>query len=119
METIGVDQLLSNSAMYEYICMENINKLYRSDIKFHNEYQYKYIIESAMVCTTEGITENIPLDVVTSGTMKNPSTRKPLSQLLALLYAKQKMMSADWDQPEQSARKSRQSSLYGMLFISL
>ena len=29
MVTIGVEQYLSNSAMYENRCMENINKLYK------------------------------------------------------------------------------------------
>ena len=33
MVTIGVDQSLSNSAMYEHICMENIKKLYKYAVK--------------------------------------------------------------------------------------
>ena len=42
-----------------------------------------------MVSTSKVLTYNIPLDVVTSGTMKNPSTRKSLGQFLALLDVKQ------------------------------
>ena len=33
MVTIGVDQSLSNSAMYGHRCLENIKKLYKSDVK--------------------------------------------------------------------------------------
>ena len=29
--TIGFDQSLSNIAIYEHICLENINKLYKSN----------------------------------------------------------------------------------------
>ena len=35
MVTIGVNQSLSNNAMYEHICMENIKKLYKYDGKYN------------------------------------------------------------------------------------
>ena len=39
MVTIGFDQSLSNSAMYEHICLENIKKLYKSSGKFDDQQQ--------------------------------------------------------------------------------
>ena len=33
MVIIGVDQSLSNSALYEHRCLENIQKIYKSDGK--------------------------------------------------------------------------------------
>ena len=44
MVTIGVEKSLSNSAIYEHRCLENIKKLYKSDRKCDNQKQYKAII---------------------------------------------------------------------------
>ena len=41
-----------------------------------------------MVLNPEGLTNDGPMDVGASGTMKNPSARKYLGQTLALLEAK-------------------------------
>ena len=49
MVTIGVDQSLSNSAMYEHICPENIQKLYKYSGICGGQQHYKTIIESAIV----------------------------------------------------------------------
>ena len=46
MVTIVIDQSLSNSAMYEHRCLENIKKLYKSDSKCDNQQQYKAILEA-------------------------------------------------------------------------
>ena len=59
MVTIGVDQLLSNSAMYEHRCLENIKKLYKSVGKCDEQQEYKTILESAMVFTPGVFTEKI------------------------------------------------------------
>ena len=61
MVTIVIDQSLSNSAMYEHICQENIKKLHNSAGKYDYQQQYKYIIESAMVSTPEIFTGNSPM----------------------------------------------------------
>ena len=37
MVTIGVDQSLSNSTIYEHRCLENIKKLYKSVRKFDDQ----------------------------------------------------------------------------------
>ena len=42
--TIGVDQSLSNSAIYEHKCMENMKELYKPAGKCDNQQQYKAII---------------------------------------------------------------------------
>ena len=54
MVTIGVDILLSDSALYENWSLENIKKLYKSAGKFNDQNQYKDIIEAPMVFTSEG-----------------------------------------------------------------
>ena len=61
MVTIVIDQLLSNSALYEHIRLEKIKKLYKSSDKFDDKQQCKYILESAMVSNTEGLTDNSPM----------------------------------------------------------
>ena len=48
-------QVLSNSAMYEHRCLENIKSLYKYAGKHDNRQQYKAIIEAAMVSTPEGL----------------------------------------------------------------
>ena len=75
MVTFGVHQLLSNSALYEHICLGKIKKLYKSTGKCDGQHQYKSIIGSAMISTPEVLTENSPLSVGTSGTMKKLSTK--------------------------------------------
>ena len=44
MVTIVIDQSLSNSAMYEHICLENIKKLYTSAEQCDDKKNYKVII---------------------------------------------------------------------------
>ena len=61
MVTIGIDKSLSNSSMYEHICLENIKKIYKTAGKCDNQQRYKSIIEAAMVSTLEGFTENSPM----------------------------------------------------------
>ena len=46
MVTIGFDQSVSNSAMNEHICLENINKLLKSAGRFHAQQHYNAIIEA-------------------------------------------------------------------------
>ena len=76
MVTFGIDQSLSNSAMYEHRCLENIKKLYKSASKCDNQNQYKSILEAVMVSTTEIFTENSTMSPGLSMTYKNPSARK-------------------------------------------
>ena len=83
--TIGIEQYLGNSDLYEDICLENIKKLYKYSGKCDDQHKYKAILESDISSTPKGITDNIPIYVGTSGTMENPSEINPPSQFLALL----------------------------------
>ena len=44
MISIGINQSLSNSAMYEHRCLKNIKKLYKTTVKCEYQQQYKAII---------------------------------------------------------------------------
>ena len=90
MVIIGVDQSLSNSAMYEHRCLENIKKLYKNSVKCDNQQQKKEIIEAEMVSTPEGFTDISKMSPSQSVTAKIPSARKPLNQFLEALDVKHK-----------------------------
>ena len=61
MVTIGVYQQLSNSAIYEHRCLENIKKLCKPSGKYDYQHQCKSIIELAMLSTPEVLTNKIPM----------------------------------------------------------
>ena len=90
MFTIGVDQPLSNRVLYEYRCLENTKKLYNSVSKCDDKQQYKAIIETNVVSTTEVITDNRHISLSTSISVKKPRTRKSLCQFSELLDGKLK-----------------------------
>ena len=73
--TIGVYQLLSNSAIYEHRCLENIKKLYKYDGKCEDQQQYKDIIEAAMVYTPAVFTDYSPISPGQYMTVKNSSAQ--------------------------------------------
>ena len=52
-QTIGIHPSLSNNALYEHKCLENIKKLYKQAGKCDDQQQFKDIIETAMVSTPE------------------------------------------------------------------
>ena len=56
--TIGIHPSLSNNAIYEHKCLENIKKLYKQDGKFEDQKQFKDVLEADMVATPEGFTYN-------------------------------------------------------------
>ena len=58
MDTIGIDQSLSNSALFEHRRLKKIRKIYQYDDKCDDQQQFKDIIEAAMVYTPEGFTDN-------------------------------------------------------------
>ena len=90
MVTIVFDQPLSNSAMYEHRCLESIKKLYKSSGKCNDQQHYNSIIKASMVTTTKELTENSPMSLRKSVTVKNPSARKSLHQFLDTLKFKPK-----------------------------
>ena len=60
MAIIGVDQYLSNSALYEHRCLEIIKTITNRLANVTINSSKKEIIESAMVSTPEGFTDNSP-----------------------------------------------------------
>ena len=76
--TIGIDQSLSNNAIYEHKCIENIKKLYKQAGKCDDQQQFKYILDAAIVSTPEGFTKNSPISPMTSTPVKKPSAQKSL-----------------------------------------
>ena len=85
MFTVGADQSLSNSAIYEHICLGNMYKLYKYSVKCDEQQQYKANIEPSMVYIPEVFNDNIPMSPSQSMTMKKKSTRKSLCQFLHTL----------------------------------
>ena len=61
MVIIGLDQSLSNTALYKHICLENTKYIYKLSGKCDDQQQYKTIIEAAMVSTPEVFTDNSPM----------------------------------------------------------
>ena len=51
--TIGIDPSLSNNAIHEHKCLENIKTLYKQAGKCDSYQQFKDILEFAMVSTPE------------------------------------------------------------------
>ena len=45
-KTIGIDQLLRNSAIFEHRCFQNINKLCKHAGKCDNQHQFKYLLRT-------------------------------------------------------------------------
>ena len=90
MNTIGIDQSLSNSALFKHMCLQNIKKLYKNSRKCDNQQQFKYILEAAMVSTPEGFTNNSPIYPMTPPTLNKPNARKSLCIFTYILYVKKK-----------------------------
>ena len=86
--TILVYQPLSKSAMYEHRYLENIKKLYKSAWKYDDQQQWKAILETAMISTTEWFTYNSPMSLSQYATAKNTSARKSFCQFLYTLEVK-------------------------------
>ena len=87
---IGIYQLLSNSKMYEHICLENINKLYTSAVKFYYQLQYKDIIEAEMVSNPGRFNSNRPMSSRPSVTVRKSSARKLICLFTEVLDEKKK-----------------------------
>ena len=50
---IVIDRSLSNNAIYQHKCLENIKKFYKQASKCDNQQQFKDILEAAMVYNPE------------------------------------------------------------------
>ena len=89
-QTIGIEQYLSNNYIYEHNFLENIKKLYKQAGNYDDQQQFKDIIESGMVSTSKVFTDNIPISPMTSTPFKKPSAQKSLCMFTNILKLKQK-----------------------------
>ena len=90
MVTIGIDQLLSNSAIYKHKFMENIIKLYTYAGKWNDQEHYKAIIVLTLLSTPERFTDNNPISPGSSVTVQNTIARKSLHLFNEVLDVKKK-----------------------------
>ena len=90
MYTVGFNQSLIKSAMYEHRCLENIKNLLKNSGKCEDQQHYKAIIQAWMVSTTEGGSSNSPMSPSQYVTVIYPSAIKPPHQLLEKLDVKHK-----------------------------
>ena len=51
MNTIGIDQSLINSTIFEHRCLQNINKIHKHYGKCEKQEQFKDILKAALVST--------------------------------------------------------------------
>ena len=89
-KTIGVDQSLSNNALFEHTCLQNIKKLYKHAGKCDDQQQFKDILEAAMVSTPELISNNRPISPMAPSPVKKPSARRSLCLFTNILDVKNK-----------------------------
>ena len=90
MDTIVIDQFLSNCAMYEHRCVENIKKIYTSAVKCNYQLQFKAILEASIVSACERLIDNSPMSPGPPMIVKKFSVRKSLRIFTEILDAKKK-----------------------------
>ena len=89
---IGVDLSLSNNAIYEHKCLENIKKLYKQAGKCDDQKKFKDILDSGMVSTPEVFTDNSPISPRISSPVNKPSARKSMCLFTNVLYVNKKIL---------------------------
>ena len=88
MVTIVIDKSLSNCAMYEHRCLENIKKIYTSSGKCDNKLQFRAILEVSMVSTPNIFIDNSAISPGPSMIVKNCKARKSLPIFTEVLGVK-------------------------------
>ena len=88
LHTIGIDQSLSNNAIYEQKCLQNIKNLYKQSGKCDDQKKFKDILEADMVSTPEGFTDEITISTMTSTPVKKPRAQKSLCLFTNILDVK-------------------------------
>ena len=87
-KTILIDQYVSNNALFEHKCLQNINKLYKHSGKYDDQKKFKDILDVALVSTHEGFTDNSTRYLMTLTPVKKPSATKSLCLFANILYVK-------------------------------
>ena len=90
MNTIGIDQSLINSDIFEHRCLQNIKKLYQHSEKCGDQQQLKDILQADMVYTPEGFIKNSPISTMNPSLVNKLSARKSLCIFTNILDAKDK-----------------------------
>ena len=88
METIGIDQSSLARSSFEHRCMNNIKNIYQRAGKCDDQQNLKDIIDSAILSTPEGVTDNSPNVHMTSKPVKKPSARKSICLFTNILDVK-------------------------------
>ena len=78
MKTIGIDQSSFTRSSFENRCMNNIKNIYQHAGKCDDQQNLKDIIDTAILSTPEGVTDNSTNVHLTSSPAKKPSARKSL-----------------------------------------
>ena len=89
-KNISIDQSLSNSALLENICLQNINKLYQHDGTCDDQQQFKDILDAPMVSTPEVFNNNNTRSPMNPTQVKKPSARTSLCLFTNILDVKNK-----------------------------
>ena len=96
-QTIGIDQSLSNNTIHEQKCLETIKRIYRQAGKCDDHKQFKDILEAAVVSTTEVFTNECPISPMTSTPVKKPCAQKSLCLFTNILDVKKyKIYPSSW-----------------------
>ena len=85
MKTIGIDQSSFTGSSFEQRCMNNIKKIYQHAGKCDYQQNLKDIIDTAILSTPEGVTDNSPNVHLTSSPVKKPSDSKSLCLFVNIL----------------------------------
>ena len=106
MKTIGVDQSSLTRYSFEHSCMNNIKKIYQHAGKCDDQQNLKDIIDTAILSTPEGVTDNSPNVHMTSTPVTKPSSRKSLCLFTNILDVQPKTAKRHF-----FAAKSRRKSM--------
>ena len=90
MKTIGIDRSSFNMSTFEHRRINNIKNIYQHAGNCDYQQNLKDIIDSAILSTPEGVTDNGPNVHLTSSPVKKPSARKSLCLFTNILDVKPK-----------------------------
>ena len=105
MKTIGIDLSLSNNALLEHRCLQNIKKLCKKFGKRDNQQQFKDILEAIIVSTPELFNDSSTRSPMDPTPYNKPSARNALCLFTSLLDVKKKTNICQVGSPR-SKRKS-------------
>ena len=88
MKTIGIDQSSFTRSSFEHRCMNNIKNIYQHAGKCDDQQNPKDILETALLSTPEGLTDNSPNVHMPSTPVKKPNARKSLCLFTNILDVK-------------------------------